>query len=1829
MADFTTERDRSRAGVELAEQAREDAARARELIVRLRSRLTELTRTADLDDPATRAAIEELERAIADAETAAEQAQERSRDATKQERAALADFAKVADPRAATGDHLSGEFPLLLGPVRVEARFTGDDELLVRIFPDEWQLDAFEERLTGHEIRAAKLFWVQTWLAAGDRGGRLAAWRGLVATAGAGRAAWIVERYRPVNQDEEPQRSHENQVFLVVAGDDDPLTGAERGAVWTYWRKLRQARRDADAVAEAEAELVAAIGADRAEVLRQRRASGLSRPVRDDESVEVAFLDLRKVPDTDVKPASWTRAARAKLLPDRFAVLGYAGGEQVIGAVGEACVEHLVVGPDPSIAADDQIRALPDGTLKVPSDLVWLTDFEEAVRIGMGVRIPLDERSRGGLDRLLVLGLRLRNSPEHGADDLEALFAHHQRSSTGLSLLPQGTPTNNTERKPAGFEHTDEAETSFADTFERPGGGAGPDEWDRKTDGQWVAELLGIDPKILRNVGHADAHDQREARAMNAALWPATWGYFLQTMLHPILTPDDVQQTRDFFVRYVSGRGPVPALRIGRQPYGILPTTAYSRFTVPPAEKHRTRLHHVLSTAATDWAQLADQIPHLGADGDPHHLLLGILGLHPHSVEFHQRYAQSIEDYYNRLNLSGDGPDAVAALTRLGMVAALNDLLARLGYPANRPDPDLAGRLFVGRQHGLLGPLVDDRPVSETAPVRVYTEDGLNYLRWMERSARRSLETIRLEDGFVGDQPPTALLYLLLRHGLLLGWQDAGLKLATAHHGNPNKPDPTFAQRREPPFVHVRGAAQRTESRFDQLYSPDPDLTGEPDTLVGDFITRVVGQRPATRELGEQVDAIDTLADLPTARLERLLVEHLDCAGYRLDAWRIGMVTERLFRMRYGPDGKHAQRGVHIGAYGWLEDLRPNTVQPSPVHLDGVLAQVFTPPGAAPLGRDPQNGGYVHAPSLNQATTAALLRAGYVTDATPQNAQTLAVNLSSERVRQAMALLEGIRGGQSLGALLGYRLERGMHDRHAVAEVDRFIGALRTAFPLRARRLEDTEPPPGTAIEAMEARNVVDGLELVRHVTRTGSEHYPFGLTGLPQASDKQAFVIDTEVARLLDVNDAIADLAVAEGVHQAVLGNMDRASSTLDAFAKGGFPQDPEVVQTPRSGITLTHRVGLHLRGGLSPDGTPVPGLDPTARSAGEPALNDWLAGLLPAPDRIVCVVTWAVEGTTPPAPPDPEDRLLVTAEQLGLQPLDLLASVRIDVEPAMTDLDDRILGYVQATQAPPPDAAFTIRYTEPVPGMVTFFELSALITALRGLLIGARSLRPSDLVRPAGDDPTEPGMDDAVQVPRARITAVRGKLADLGDDVATYIGDATAAVADPSNALSMVDTLGAGLGDLLARAGGFGLARSGWSEFLAWRRAVYNDTLAAVAAVVDRFTATLAQADAAITAYDALPPTADNAERFLLLQRIEQLLTTTPTSPRPADPAELRETVDVRRTAFAGRRDALAALATPGRTTLAELLADLKALLPITAFDPLDLDIIPLEDRVLGFVRDLPARARGLAEEIDARLAAADAALEKHDGTAPGPARVEAATTALRALLGQDAIVVAECELGTAQATEWHNAYNGSDSLLEHLDRDFPVDDWLHGVARVRERLRHWERIVILGGLLGQGEPDLVPVQFPHRPGDPWLGLEYPPAHVIDSDRLLYTAHYTTPFTPGRPVCALLLDEWTEVIPEPTQATGIACHFDRPGTEPPQAMLLVTPPRQTGSWDFDDLVATLHDTLDLAKSRAVEPTQLDGTGYAQLLPATVLTSTRHPITISTDLARNNLLRE
>ncbi|TYB44007.1 hypothetical protein [Actinomadura chibensis] len=1738
---------------------------------------------------------------------------------------------------------LSLDFPVLLGPVRVETRFTRT-ELLVRVFPDEWAIDKFEPRPTRAELAALDAYWTGVWASGGSEVGERAAWHELVARVPAGRAGWLLQGHRPANPADRPTGVPPTTTVLVIVSAAPPAANDRQPAV-TYWTAVWRAHGDRAKLRDADVALLAAVGKTRADAIRARRPQGVdSAPVTGGDDVVVSFLVLPPPAADQIAPQSWTVAAKATLLPDRFVAFGYVNGAQVFAEPGGPVRPELAVSPDPGETAANQLRIdETTGALTVPPALRWLTDFTEAVDAGMGIRIPLQAAFQNGVDRLVVLGLREQATPEQSATALGALLTRQLRSPAGFSLLPQGTPTNNTEQAPAGQDAKAEAEAGLATAA---GFAATAADWTTKTDGEWFAELLGLDPAVLAGVPNAEGADRRDARAAHTALWPATWGYYLGSLLNGVLTDDQIAQTRAFFVQHVSGRGPLSAVKIGRQPYGILPTTVFSRLAWPDTAKHRRALNAVLAEAAKDWHGALAHVAHLdGTSDDPHQALLDILALHPTSAEFHQRYAQSVEDIFNRENLRALGPQVKDALERqLAMPQPIRALLARLGRPTSDPaaDPDLLRRLFTDVHHPLLAPLVDDRPLSETDPIRAYTGDRRNYLSWLADNARDDLDKVREEKGFLDDLPPSALLYLLARHAVLLGWAEAARRLALATPGVA-APDP-----RDAPFVHVKiprpGQTIPSESRYRTLYSTDPAMTGGQSVLVHEYIRTVLGTHPATAELDEQIRALGLLAGLPTARLERVLAEHVDCATYRLDAWRLGLANERLAELRYGPGGTDApRRGVHLGAYGWLENVaRRTSGETAPVTPPADLATVF---GTAPIPVDPANGGYVHTPSPAHARTAAVLRAGYLANRTPDTSA-FAVNLSSERVRLALTILDGMRQGQSLGALLGYRFERGLHDRRA--GLDRYIAGLRLKFPLRANKIEETVPAPDDParprrVEQVEARNVIDGLALLRHVDALpeADRHYPFGFTDLRPADADVAGDIGKEIDALRDVRDALADLAVAEGTHQALQGHPERASATLDAYAKEGVAPEPSVVETPRSGTTLTHRLGLQLMAGRPP-GRGAP------RGMAEPGVNAWLPAVLPNPTAVAALVTWR----------DPDDgtkkQRLVTQQETGLEPIDLLWALRPADEAAMTDLDDRILGVVVDQSKPRPDVELTIEYTTRISdqngpgfaGKIGFFELSPLVAALRTLLTSARPLRPSDLVPAAGSAPLDRSADDAVSLPRERPAEVLKALTGLRDDVTGFISDLGALYpdgADPDRAALVggIDTFLTRYAKLAVAAGGFGLVRSGWGELAQWRRGVFAAVLAAVAEVADRMARALAAADALLDQYDHLPASTPAEERFKILQQAEGLLTTKP-GPRPATPRELRDRVGRLRARFADRLQDVKRIAKTKKTTLSGLLAEVAALLPLTDVDPAGLDLAPYGDQVVAYGRELLARAGKLKDELSERADAATKALAVYDKAIPGPDRVQAAVDALKALLGEDVLAVPQFTPPGPLLQQWSKARNDGDRLVAHLTpaRDFPVDDWLHGMARVREKPRLWEKAVMLAsGLLGPGgllgvlgwkEPPLTPVQFPYVAGDHWLALEFAKdpnlPDQLAEDRLLFTAHYTAPLVGDQ--CGLVFDEWTEVIPAERETTGIAVHYDGPDAEPPQAMLLVVPPVRdpAGRWTPADLLDAITETFDLAKTRAVEPGHLDGTPYAHLLPATVMSATRRQITVSTDLAIANL---
>src|SRR6185369_3058643 len=99
-----------------------------------------------------------------------------------------------------------------------------------------------------------------------------------------------------------------------------------------------------------------------------------------------------------------------------------------------------------------------------------------------------------------------------------------------------------------------------------------------------------------------------------------------------------------FFADWVSGRGLYPALRVGREPYGIVVTSDWERWTYPP-EAGRLRniapqLSGLLRTHRPRWASLASDVAHAAKPaGDPFQRLLTIIGLLASSSEFVSRKA--------------------------------------------------------------------------------------------------------------------------------------------------------------------------------------------------------------------------------------------------------------------------------------------------------------------------------------------------------------------------------------------------------------------------------------------------------------------------------------------------------------------------------------------------------------------------------------------------------------------------------------------------------------------------------------------------------------------------------------------------------------------------------------------------------------------------------------------------------------------------------------------------------------------------------------------------------------------------------------------------------------------------------------------------------------------------------------------------------------------------------------------------------------------------------------------------------------------------------------
>src|SRR5581483_1183599 len=381
-------------------------------------------------------------------------------------------------------------------------------------------------------------------------------------------------------------------------------------------------------------------------------------------------------------------------------------------------------------------------------------------------------------------------------------------------------------------------------------------------------------------------------------------------------------------------------------------------------------------------------------------------------------------------------------------------------------------------------------------------------------------------------------------------------------------------------------------------------------------------------------------------------------------------------------------------AYGWVENLKrtprttlrsealPPTLRPKdsrPVLEEDEIAAATRTQGGL------KQGGYVHAPSMNHAAASALLRSAYLSHASSAQAEILSVNLSSGRVRRAQFVLEGMRNGQPIEALLGYQFERGLHDRTStsaalnevpVLELNEFIEPYRAALPLDSREIPQAGTGPAT--ETVPPYSVVNGLKLT---TATLNAANGFGLSAVlpgpnwPNANQGAAILAERD--SLLETLDAVKDLLMAENAFQLVQGNFDRVAAVSLAQKDARVPNSLEVLDTPRgTQFTFTNRVTLHFED-LDPTlaaSNPWSAVPMTPRALTEPGVNFWLGEALgDSPDGVSCEV-WrvvkAADGTETRA-----EIHAVTLAELQLQPIDFIVLAGINSSDAQgaTELETR----------------------------------------------------------------------------------------------------------------------------------------------------------------------------------------------------------------------------------------------------------------------------------------------------------------------------------------------------------------------------------------------------------------------------------------------------------------------------------------------------------------------------------------------------------------------------
>lgn len=1510
--------------------------------------------------------------------------------------------------------------------------------------------------------------------------------------------------------------------------------------------------------------------------------------------------------DIPKRSASWTKAPHTQLLPDRFTFITERGGTRN-EYQGKLIPEHLQLGIDPESETEEDFDQ-ENGSLNMPEGLRWMTDFDAAVEAGMAIKIELSTTDPGlGFDRVMALGVKLSADPEESKDFVEHMIQHHRYTDGGFAIVPQGTPTNNTEEGSSGYNEVElDPDTMFAAERLNPLFEAASDSSDKK-DGQWLADALGIDYSALEHILHAGGADIAEGQMMNQALWPATLKNYLSTLLYPAFTEAEVSEAETFFKEYVSGRGMAPAFRIGNQPYGILPTTAFSKWKYSETDSqhsfHKNLFEGLLTGMSTTWSELGNMVKHVGADSisDLSEDFMNIIGLHASSVDFYQRFFIGSEFFSNLVKFREEKSGYNYNPSGNGITdEEWTSLTDRYNFDLAN-DPFVYDVLAMDEERNLNGPVVTDQPLSEEDSLPGIGESSSNYIKWLSSATHDFVKNENFSNiGAEADaDAPQSLLYLILRHALLLEYANSSLKVLveagklSSYAVKPQEmlgiADIQFSSQNE---LELEGLVSK-----EQRFFFDPDKLGGSGPLSGPTNPLFTPMSSPFNPFGSSGASGSGSNDNP------ILIKEIDFKKAELTG------TSPNFR-NTSLAVESVTGTMKMGDFLDREIMLKTPNSQSLRKLKSTLA------------------------ALQNLPTARLERAfAEHVDLCSHRLDAWMLGLVNERLFSKRNASETRQTGLYLGAA-GWvdELEKGGFDGVHVREVFRKSGA---AISSRSK----SDYTIGEQVDHFKGEyyrylgyNYVTRLELdadaKRFRARVASDSNNQGFIHTPSLNHAvTAAILRSGYMAHYDADDPNTPLAVnldSKRVRKAIyyLEGMQNGQS-LGALLGYQFER---LLHENEDGLELDKyiydlRVQYPLVSGGVVDNDSGDSIETVEASnvidglqlvegyrEAQDGGSDWLSEL-------------TFDSTTE------KDAINAAADTLmdhldAISDLTLTESV-FQIARGNQERAKAMLNAVSGNSShfPMPQVQETPRTGDVLTHKV-FVQLDTEAEAKQWTYRGTQRSFASAPLNKWLADSLGNGRDIVVQT-KADWTD------DTGAEKTRTIWYSMYSLG--LEAIDLVHLVGAQLespdqGELM--------------RLLTYRtRLSVRDNSAKVEVKLSATNASTGK-----TPLIHLLPLIESLWEMVKDSRPLraddlQLSGTSETGTGGIDlaafRAQVKELMDHRSAPYQMKRTMqylnIYVRYVRDREDWGRFMNSLRSRL-VYAFNLGVPGSIPEsaygdseEDRAI-----LIAQGERVLERVKQRYNDAQAKWDEADDASEA-AQLKAYQEIAELLYGPSFSLIPTFSLHNPDEITQAHAHTNTGNLLSE-GGDFPMDEWLQGISRVRERMHNLQQFEVLKGTI-QGtfeETSLQPVQLPHtldesgQANSKWLGIEFPDDYEVPGDTLSLVGSFIPGYDPNGLQCGLLVDEWNEVIPHKEETTGIALHFDQPDAQAPQSLLLVVTPEETGSWKWDDLVDSIGDTLDLARQRAVEPDLLTDTGFPQVLPMLWFALSGEEGVATLDLAHN-----